>query len=257
MTPGLAPFLRRPGAPPLIYGHRGASAHARENTLSAFECALDHGADGVELDVRPTGDGQLVLSHDPEIELLPGSQDGSRPATRASLWKLSLSQIRALPRSEGEQVLTLREALVFQARTGIRMNVELKGDVPAVDWFAREVAEQIRKHGGDGLLISSFSPLLLRKIGGLLPHVPRAFLIEGESPALLKRLPLSSLKAVGLHPEHVLVDAHFIARARSSAEVINVWTVNDPERARALADLGVDGLVTDDPGGLRASAFGA
>lgn len=231
-------FRRKAGQRPYVLGHRGARAHCPENTMVAFERALADGADGVELDVRMSADGALVIAHDDHITTQGGP---------VALHRLSLAQIQALATKSGEPVPTLRQVLEFQARTGAYVNVELKGDVPAPAWMAGQAAHLIRQHGGQGIVMSSFDVRQVRLLAQALPHVPVALLIEQSQRLMSKFVPIALLGAVAVHPQASLLDAAFMARLRNKVAVINTWTVNSPAEARRLSALGVDAIITDDP----------
>lgn len=244
MTP--SPLLRKKNQRPLILGHRGARAHEPENTLSAFRRALRDGADGVELDVRTTSDGALVVAHDDEHHF--PSLD--RPRRISSL---TLGQLRELEPSGTEPIPTLRDALHFQAETGCWMNVELKGSVPAPGYLAHEAAREIEIHGGDHLILSSFSPLIVWTLGRLLPHIPSALLLEKDQMWSGLLLPLRLLGASGAHPESAMINSALVQRLRTRGAFIGAWTVNDLSEAKRLSALGVDVLIGDDPGALLAA----
>jgi glycerophosphoryl diester phosphodiesterase len=206
--------------------------------MVAFERALADGADGVELDVRMSADGALVVAHDDHIATRGGP---------VALHRLSLAQIQALETTSCEPVPTLRQALEFQARTMAYLNVELKGDVPAPAWMARQAAHLIRQHGGQGILLSSFDVRQVRLLAQLLPHVPVALLFERSQKVMSKLVPTALLGAVAVHPQASLLDAAYMGRLRKKVAVINTWTVNSPGEAVRLSALGVDALITDDP----------
>jgi len=240
LSAGIEQFRRR-ATRPLVYGHRGARARAPENTLVAFEQALAEGADGIELDVRATGDGQLVVLHDGHLP---------RGAGRvARVDRLSLEQTRHLGRSLGYSIPTLDEALAFHHASGKLTNVELKSDVPSWPWLAHQVARRIRHFGTAGILISSFHPGIVLWMTKLLPEVPAALLLEAgrlnEAEHAIGGYRL--LGAVGVHPERRLLTAPYFEPLSRRGALVNTWTVNDPAEAVRLARLGVDGIVTDRP----------
>jgi glycerophosphoryl diester phosphodiesterase len=232
----------------LVLGHRGARAFEPENTISAFRRALDDGADGVELDVRLTSDGQPVLSHDDVVDF--AGLDSPRCISR-----LTSSQLAHLTLKHGQRLATLREALIFQAETGCLMNIELKADGLAPGCLVNIAAREIALHGGDSLLISSFSPHIVWKAARLLPGLPIALLVE-EPEKFSKRwlplgyLPYRLLGADGVHPERTLIEQPLLRRMRKKGCFVGAWTINDPGEAVELAQWGVDVLIGDDPGAL-------
>lgn len=234
----------------LVFGHRGASAYAPMNTLPAFELAAAQGADGIELDAHRTRDGHIVILHDFTVDK---TTDGSGRIT-----DMTLERVRALDAGSwfgdafrGVGIPTLDE--VFEA-VGQRLyvNVELKSESQETDGLEQAVADVIARHGmQQRVIVSSFNPLALARFRALLPAAPAAFLYDETLGD-----PLSVLRAVGLtvealHPHHVLLDAGLMVLARTHGWWVNTWTVNDPARAVALRDLGVDTVMTDNPDTVR------
>lgn len=238
----LAAFIRPPGARPFVLGHRGVPSLAPENSIRSFQAALDQGADGVELDVRMTADGALVLSHDDLI--FPSSKDGSGHSLRL----LTLDQIRKLGEAHQSPIATLREALTFQARTGALLNVELKGDVPAPRWMARKAADEIGPHGGENIVLSSFSVTVLRALRTHLPDLPSCLLFDENQRWMQRVLPLETLDLQGANPQFSIIDRKLAERVRKAASLLGAWTVNDGDEARRLAHLGVDLIISNYPG---------
>lgn len=236
-------FRRAAGAPPLVLGHRGARARAPENTFAAFDLAMDEGADGVELDVRMTSDGALVIAHDDELHLASGRT--------VQVSKLSSAQLASLPESEHPPIPTLAAVLDWAAARAALLNVELKGDVPQPAWLARKAVRLLEPLETSGILVSSFDPrqvaiVARRRI------VPVGLLIHsGQSIArrLLDLSPLTyrALGALAVHPERTLITESLMASLARDGALVNTWTVNDPDEAVRLADLGVDALITDRP----------
>lgn len=242
----LARFRRSGSARPFVLGHRGARHAYPENTMRAFEGALAEGADGVELDVRMTTDGELFLAHDDAIAVL-GSE---RPAL---LSRLSGAQVRALRLSSGEPVPSLDEVLALHRERRFLLNVELKGDVPAPVHLARRAIEKLGRHPTEGLLVSSFDWRQLALLGRGLPEVPLGVLVHDGLSSYLRNLPLARLfRARAIHPQATLATPENVALHRSRGLLVNVWTVNDPALGVALAERGVDALISDCPGALLA-----
>jgi glycerophosphoryl diester phosphodiesterase len=233
------------GARPLVYGHRGARAHAPENTLQAFDRAMDDGADGIELDVRTTRDGTVVVLHDLDLRRVTEGRD-LRKAQDLSREELSTVEL-----SGGTRVPTLESVLDWADAREALVNVELKHDTHDKHALTVGVARLLRGRTRQAArtLFSSFDPQLLGRMAVLLPSVPRAFLFNGDQR--FARTPAVGLiaRAVGatmLHPERVLCSPERVA-AFHRRFLVNVWTVNDEREARDLARIGVDGLITDDP----------
>ncbi len=234
------PFRRPAGARPFVLGHRGARAHAPENTFAAFDEALRQGADGVELDVRMTADGELVISHDEHVRVLAAPHE-------LRLGTLTRRQIERTRLLSGEPVPFLDQVLVWQKQTGAVINIELKGDVAQPTWMARRAEDLIRHHGGDGLILSSFHLGQVRHLATRLADIPVGLLFHDEQAVVKRLVPWRALGAVAVHPQRTLVNAENVARFRAAGALVNVWTVNEADEARRFADWGVDALITDSP----------
>src|SRR5690349_16506518 len=116
---------RADGRRPLVIGHRGAKALVTENTLASFERARVDGADGVELDVRCTADGVVVVMHDPDLSRMTDKRD-RRPVS-----SLTLEELQSVALGDGgEHAPTLADVLDWADAHAMRVNVELKHDVP-------------------------------------------------------------------------------------------------------------------------------
>ncbi len=217
----------------LIYGHRGASHDHPENTLDAFHGAAEQGADGVELDVRRTQDGVLVVHHDPDLP------DGPR------ISQVSSSDLPAT-------VPTLTAAL--EACLGMVVNVEIKhGDDPDAFDEDRRVADQVLEcwqamAERPPILVSSFDLEVIERVKRVDPAVPTGYLVLGvdEPHDAIARCVDGGHQAV--HPWDPMVDPDVVERARHAGVQLNVWTVDDPERIAVLRGWEIDGVVTNRPG---------
>ncbi len=213
-----------------VIAHRGASRAERENTLAAFERAVEFGADGVELDVRLTADGALAVHHDERTE-----------AGRA----ISDSPAAELP----THVPLLATAL--DACAGVHVNVEIKNDQRSRSYDAemRMVAlvsgELARRPEGD-FSVSSFDLATIDAVRDREPDIPTAFLFDRGDPTSLLRT-ASRHGHRWVHPDDLLVDEVFVAQTVELGLVVNVWTVDDPSRIAELARWGVDGVISNVP----------
>jgi len=231
-----------------ILGHRGASLDAPENTLSAFELALAQGADGVELDVRLCGSGEVVVFHDATLERLAGRVGRVAETPWSTLRTLEVKTphgTAAIP--------LLSEALEALPRTAW-INVELKGDG---SWFrlATRVARMLLEGGHQPhVVVSSFQPLCLVALAARAPQLRRGYLLEPDEPFWLESgvlAPLVGRDAV--HPADSQLTLERLHRWHKRGREVAVWTVDDPARAQTLAGWGVDTLITNRPGVLRAA----
>ncbi len=229
----------------LVFGHRGASKYAPMNTLTAFELAAEQGADGVELDVHRTKDGELVIVHDFTVDK---TTDGS-----GVVQEMTLAELKSLDAGRwfsdefvGVRVPTLGE--VFEAvGQKLIINVEIKSVTQDTDGVEQLIADMIVAHNmEDRVIVSSFNPLALHRFRAISPDIPIGFLYMAgefeEAWALIDNLPHEAR-----HPYHEMIDASYIDWARENDYRVNTWTVNSLERAEHLAKLGTDLIITDHP----------
>ncbi len=231
---------------PFYFAHRGASAHAPENTLAAFELALKQGAPAIEFDVKLTSDRYVIIHHD---QTLDRTTDGSGPVT-----KQPLSALRELdagssfsPDFRGEKIPTLDEVFETVGKK-LFINVELTNYATPFDGLVDEVAKQVRKHAlEEWVMFSSFFPTNLARARQLLPSVPRGQLVLPGGSGWWQRLAgnFMSLQAEHLWKEDVTAET--VTRAHQKGRRVHVWTVNAPAEMKTLRSLGVDAIFTDDP----------
>jgi glycerophosphoryl diester phosphodiesterase len=237
--------------PVRILGHRGASADAPENTLPAFQLALSQGAEGVELDTRLCGSGEAVVFHDEQLDRLTG-RPGRAGETPWSV--LRTLEVRGPGGAGTARIPLLAEVLEALPRTTL-INVELKSE----DWHhtaIAEVAGQLLEEGrhAEHVMVSSFQPLCLVRLALRFPRLARGLLLDPERGRLFQEgvaLPLVGRDAV--HPHYSRVSEADVRRWHGSGRRVAVWTVDAPEVARRLQGWGVDILITNRPGALRAA----
>jgi glycerophosphoryl diester phosphodiesterase len=232
---------------PVVFAHRGACAHAPENTLAAFELALTHQADAIELDVKLSADGQVVVMHDATVDRTTNGKGRVRD--------LSLLELRALDAGSyfsdpyrGEKVPTLEE--VFEAlgkRTFI--NVELTNYHTSRDALVETVCMLVKKHKMQKrVLFSSFFASNLSKARSYLPEVPRGLLaLNGLLGVWARSFGFAFGRYNALHPNLKDMTQQEVMRVHRLRRRVHVWTVNDGQDMRRLFNWGVDGIFTDDP----------
>jgi glycerophosphoryl diester phosphodiesterase len=235
----------------LIWAHRGASTHAPENTLAAFERAIQDGADGIELDVRDAACDTIVVAHDPTIDRLAG-----RPGVVASMRAEELAQLEVATlagRTRG--MPKLDDAIDLTLGANLQLNIELKGDVPHRVRTARLLSTLLKRRSlreREALMVSSFRPEMLAVLRALQTRVRVAFLFDAKNTGSVRAEALRmALQPDGVHPIHTLATRESIARWKRQGHFVNVWTVDDEARLQGLARDGVDGVIVNDPARAR------
>jgi glycerophosphoryl diester phosphodiesterase len=232
---------------PLVIAHRGASAHAPENTLSAFKLALEQGAKAIELDVQLTADQEVVVFHDPTIQRISKFQGKISDYKLEDLKKLNAGFAYG-PAFQGEKIPTLTE--VFENLDGVSLFIiELKNLTSPFDNLARKVSGLIDEYNKtDKVLISSFSLISLSKFNYFNSAVPLGRLFR--SPLLLNTyqllIPISSHYR-SVHLPHKALNESRVKYLHSHNKLVFVYTLNHPRDMLEAIKLGVDGFFTDDP----------
>jgi glycerophosphoryl diester phosphodiesterase len=240
--------FRRASGGPLLWAHRGASAHAVENTMAAFSLAADARADGIELDVRTCASGEVVVFHDRTLERLAGRS--------GIVAELPWTELRNVP-LRGERIPLLDDVLDLALGAGMAVNVELKGDVPSRVGLVRAVVRLLSRRSASALervLCSSFRPEMLLGLRLTFGKVPGAFLFDLENTGARRSAALlAAFRPDGAHPHRSLVDAPHVATWHRRGMFVASWTADDPRELRRLDHAGVDGIITNDPAAARAA----
>ncbi len=225
----------------LVLGHRGYSALYPENSLLAFEEAVKAGADGVELDVRLTSDGEVVVIHDESLD---------RTSNMSGLvGELTLAEIRRADLGMGQSIPTLREVL---SKVRGLVNVEIKEERAA-----ERCVQVVRETGSsDRVLYSSFDVNALRRVRSLDPEARLGLLIDSEEmlaeiPSLARELGLFSVNAPVEGVDLLGIEGFAAASEmlRSLGLRLILWAANDERLHQLLPELAgtFDAVITDDP----------
>jgi glycerophosphoryl diester phosphodiesterase len=232
---------------PIIFAHRGSSAHAPENTLAAFKLALTQQADAIELDVKLSADGQVIVIHDSTVDRTTNGHGKVEDMTLAALKALDAGSFRGAEFA-GEKIPTLEE--VFEA-VGKRMfiNIELKNHRMRGEDLVETVCMLVKKHQMQKhVMFSSFFPNALSKTHSYLPDVPRGLLaLNGFLGVWARSFGFSFGKYDALHPNLQDFTQQEVTRVHRLKRRVHVYTVNQEEDIRRLFKWGVDGIFTDDP----------
>ena len=238
---------------PLVIAHRGDSAHRPENTLASFAGALEVGASMVELDVQLTGDGHVVVLHDP---LVDRTTDG-----RGDVRQMTLAEVRALSAGfhdrfgeawVGERVPTLAEALALlhgRARVMIEIKKESVTDDEDGGLEARTIAEVRRQNASDEVALISFEHRALLRCQKLAPEITRGHLFGRTKPEEV--VPAARDAGCGIVMPHKGQLSDAIADAARGAGLrLATWVVDEPTELKRLARFGLYGVGSNCPGVL-------
>lgn len=246
---GVFSSLRSPGEAAFIAGHRGDKGGAPENTLPAFQLAIESAADFVETDVQLTSDGIPILMHD---WLLDRTTNGTGP-----VWERTAEDIAALDAGSwfssdfaGTRVPTLEQFLDLVWDSPKRAILELKGS-----WNQDQVgivAQQVRSAGmQDRVLLASFDLMTLQALAQVAPGIPRVIIareVVGD-PAILA----GACDAVAIVTSRRFLESHpdAVSLIHNAGLGVLVYTVNNEDGWSEAISLGVDGIITDTPSDLQ------
>jgi glycerophosphoryl diester phosphodiesterase len=266
---------------PAVVAHRGASAHRAEHTIAAYALALEHGADGLECDVRLTRDGHLVCVHDRRVD---------RTSTgRGVVSTLTLEQMAGLdygswhiedlehgddlvrdrdplpPEARGMLTLEALLELVADAKPGTRLFVETKHPVRYAGLVEAKLVALLRRFGmarplskeDSPVVVMSFSARAIRRVRQHSPTLPTVLLLDALSAARRDGSAPAAADFVGPSIAMVRADPDYVARSADRGNQIYCWTVDEPEDVRLCQRLGVRYLATNSPATTRAVLDGA
>ncbi len=224
---------------PLLLGHRGARQHAPENSLAAFELALEHGCDGFEFDVRATADRRLLVCHDPifaGISIADETYDDFCEKSGAKVLPKIVEAERG--RTPGKFLPPCLEEVLEGYAHRCFLDIELK-----VAGMERAVVALLRQRPPQrAYVVSSFLPEVVRNIAWRDPAIPTGFLCDKKSQlACWPALPVSVVI-----PKTSLVSRQLVEEVHAAGRKLFVWTVNREREMRRLAEWGVDALISDD-----------
>lgn len=213
----------------LLLGHRGARHYAPENTVAAFDLALEHGADGFEFDLRCTRSREIVICHDPRLH-------------RLSIRRHTLRQLEAVCGDADDFPVCLEAVLERFSRTAF-LNLEVK-----IRGIERLVCQMLRSFAPQrGYLISSFRPGVLREFHRIDPSLVLGTL--SQTRWQLRRW--DKLPVAYVLPQYHLLSRRLIEEIHAAQKRVVTWTVNRPRQMLRAIDMGVDGIISDDTKLLR------
>ncbi|MGN0153322.1 MAG: glycerophosphodiester phosphodiesterase [Lachnospiraceae bacterium] len=228
-----------------IFAHRGASGEAPENTLEAFALAMKQGADGIELDVQLTKDGELVVIHDETIDRVSDGKGFVREYTLKELRKFSFHNHMEAYR--GVAVPTLQEVLQLVKESTMEINIELKTGIFWYEGIERKTMDIVKEVGmQDRIIYSSFNHYSVQKVRELDMSAQTAYLYSDVILDVEKYARQTGVN--GIHPAlYHMGMADFRKRYKESGLKVRVWTVNEEKHMKSLLEEGVEAIITNYP----------
>ena len=229
----------------LVWAHRGASGYAPENTLEAFQKAIDLQADGIELDVQMTKDGQLVIIHDETVNRVSNASGWVKDFTYEELNKLNVN--KKFPEFGEVKIPTLEEVYLLIKDTELVINVEIKNGIVFYENIEEKVMELTKKMElQERIVYSSFNHYSVMKLKKLDACVKTGFLYEDGYLDMPEYASKHGIEA--LHPAlYNLQYPNFIQDCKTRNIEVRVWTVNKIEDMKMLCENEVNGMITNYP----------
>lgn len=256
--PPIFPDLPRP----LLFAHRGASRHAPENSLAAFELAVRSGADVLELDVHQSSDGEVVVIHDAKLER---TTDGSGAVAAHSFAELNRLDAgcrfvsdsgAAVFAGKGIRIPRLAEVFAAFAGSDCAFNIEIKQREPSIIGATLDLLAQV---GPARVVLAAADDVIMEELEAAQPAVPLGMSI-GQCFAALRGAYIGGVPAhfagramqippwaKGFIP---VATGRLLRAARAAGVEVHLWTIDDPRQASRWLARGVDGIMSNDPGAL-------
>jgi glycerophosphoryl diester phosphodiesterase len=234
---------------PLIFGHRGYSSKAPENSLAAFQLIIDSPFPGVELDIQETLDGELVIHHDWDLVRTAGISKEIAKSTWNEIKDASIGWWYGNDFSK--ETLPLLSDLFVLGKKSLYYDIEIKERNKKNPRLVANLGTMIRSYGlEEHVLVSSFNPLILKEFSRSFPEIITAAIYSHhpEVPWYLRNgLGATIAKTPILKPHYPIAQKKLQTRT-SYGRIFMPWTVNSPDEAYNLGSLGAWALISDDPG---------
>lgn len=223
-----------------IQAHRGASAYAPQNTMAAFRKAVEMNADGIELDIHLSKDGQIVVCHDSTIDATSNGSGEINDMTYEEILKYDFSN--EFTQDSPQHAPLLKEVLELLKPTNMILNIEVKAydaGVPAM--------ELVKSMGMEKqVLYSSFNHRCIRQMRELDPTID-AGLLYGDEPSEDMESYIKEYNATAVHPHYNSVNEKIVEICERNGYKIRAWTANDAEDIEAMVKFGIDTVITNYP----------
>lgn len=233
-----------------IFVHRGIPTLAPENTMPAFNAVVENGLKWIETDLSITKDEDIFIIHDDKLDRTT-DKTGSIETVDTEIVQEADAGSWYDAKFKGEKIPTLDQLIEFLNNNKINANIELKGVVGddanyLADKLVLKFSKALKKIDPEiDLIISSFSPIMLEKMNKLNPELKYAVLFEHQAIQDDWNLIMQACNAKIIHPDDTDLTEDKIKMMKKYNYQINVWTVDNAERAKQLFDWGVDGIFTN------------
>jgi glycerophosphoryl diester phosphodiesterase len=232
-----------------ILAHRGASAYLPENTMEAFSLAIEQGADGFELDVHLTKDGEIVVAHDERLERVSNGTGFLNDYTLDELKSLDFGKLSvSTPEKHIYHIPALTEVFSLVKPAGLTLNIEMKIDERIYMELPEKLAALTKKYSMENHVIySSFNHYFLQLIKKFEPAAKTGLLYD---LALVDPWVYAKYTgAYAIHPNYRIITAlpETVTKCHENGIKVNVWTVDDPQIIKLMLQSGVDCIMTNKP----------
>lgn len=238
-----------------VISHRGANFFAPQNTIPAFEKALELGIDGFETDVHLTKDGVPVLCHNYTINATSNKKGNITDYTYGELSKFDFGSYFS-PVYKGTKIPTVDEFLALVSQSDIKiLNIELKSPKEKTETdLVTKTIDLVKKYDlMEKLIISSFNPDLLVEAKKYEPTCKTGLLYSPTKKVTwttIAKDPVAFAKSIGadaLHPYELFVTRKYVDKAHENGLLVNPWTVDEPRNIEKMLNSHVDGIITNHP----------
>lgn len=228
-------------AKPDITAHRGDSKHAPENTLAAIKLAVDNEADIVEIDIRQTKDGELILMHDESLKRTAGVNKKVGELTLKELKEIDIGSFFSEEYS-GERIPTLDEVLTYAVEEEVFLNIEIKTASKDTDIVEKLVEKLEEYEFVDNCVVASSNYNVIKKLDAINDDIETVLIMYMALGSI------DALEGVDIYSvRHNFITADMVKSAHKNGIKIYAWTVNNEKRIREMLLMGVDSIITDNP----------
>lgn len=227
------------------FAHRGFSGRYPENTLLAFEKAIEEGVDGIENDVQLTKDGEIIIMHDESVDRTTGGKGWVKDLTLAQLKELTANETYG-DRFPAQRVPTLREYLELVKNEPIITNIEMKTGVFEYREMEQRLVDLLREYKvEDRIIITSFNHFTVMRMKAIAPELKYGFLAYDwriDAGEYTKKHGVACY-----HPDYRNLVPEVVEELHSHGIEINPYTINDPDDIRDMIAKGVNSVIGNFP----------